>query len=102
MIAVMNGELNIAGSEVRVAISVITRLELLAWPELSPQERELVRDMLNSVDVLPITLDIEEKVIEIRSTRSLKLPDAIVAATALSSGAPLVTNDAGFSRVVGL
>lgn len=58
--------------------------------------------MLSAIEVAQITTEIEEKVIEIRTTCRLKLPDAIIAATATSLGAPLVTNDSGFRKVQGL
>jgi len=41
-------------------------------------------------------------VIEIRSSRKLKLPDAVVAGTATNLGVPLVTNDLAFAKVPGL
>ncbi|MFY9235168.1 MAG: type II toxin-antitoxin system VapC family toxin [Fimbriimonadaceae bacterium] len=83
-------------------ISIITKLELLAWPRITQEERVLVREMLSAIEVAQITTEIEEKVIEIRTTCRLKLPDAIIAATATSLGAPLVTNDSGFRKVQGL
>lgn len=102
MIAVSKGLLSVAPHQTRVVVSIITRLELLCWPELSVNERTLVREMVDSIEVAAITQEVEDRVIEVRSSRNLKLPDAIIAATAMSLGAPLVTNDARFSGVPGL
>lgn len=50
MIAVSKGALKLKSAEVHVVISIITRLELLAWPELSGEDRDLVRKMVDSVE----------------------------------------------------
>jgi len=102
LIAVSQGSFDISSQDVHVVISVITRIEFLAWPNLDDLQRELARRMLNSVDTAPLTEEIEEEVIALRKQRTLKLPDAIIAATALVLGAPLVTNDDVFTKVSGL
>ncbi len=48
------------------------------------------------------TEEVKSLAIRLRREHLLKLPDAIVAATALSLGAPLMTNDAKLLRVPGL
>ena len=47
-----------------------------------------------------ITAEIEDKATRLRRSGALKLPDAIVAATALSTGAALLTLDQRLARVV--
>lgn len=42
---------------------------------------------------------LKDKTIEIRKKYIIKLPDAIIAATSIIYGIPLVTADKGFSRV---
>ena len=52
---------------------------------------------------IPISRQILEAAAQIRATFSLKTPDAIHAATALSEGCTLfVTNDVAFRRIAGL
>ena len=102
MIAVSQGKLAVEPADVRVVISVITRIELLAWPELSEAARKDVLRMVNAVETAQITPAIEKRVVELRTARTLKLPDAIVAGTALVLQAPLVSNDKLFGRVTGL
>ncbi len=101
MIAVSQGVLQVQ-PDTHVVISVISRIELLAWPGLSAESLIQVREMLATVEVAPISGPIEDTVIELRFGRLLKLPDAIVAATALTMGVPLVSADANFQRVPGL
>ncbi|GHV70244.1 motility twitching protein PilT [Spirochaetia bacterium] len=79
-------------------VSVIVRMELLAKPALSPDELAKIHAFLGSVTVVPLTEEIEEAAIVIRRDVKLKLPDAIVAATALKLGAVLLTNDSEFTK----
>ena len=84
--------------------SVVVRMELLAKPGLPPDELAKIRAFLGSVTVVPLTEEIEEEAAAIRLDTRLKLPDAIVAATAVKVGAVLLTNDGVFTkkRVSGL
>ncbi|MBS0182184.1 MAG: type II toxin-antitoxin system VapC family toxin [Nitrospira sp.] len=75
------------------AISVISELELLAYPGLVPSEEQRVRAFLNDVTVTELTQAIKNHAVDLRKRYSLKLPDAIVAATALALDATLLTND---------
>lgn len=42
---------------------------------------------------------IKEQVIELRKKYTIKLPDAIIAATSIIYSIPLVTADKGFSKI---
>jgi predicted nucleic acid-binding protein len=76
-------------------ISVITRTELYGFPELKEDEQNRISDFLGSFTVVPYDTDIENETIKIRrfGTPRPKLPDAIIAATAIVLGAVLITND---------
>ena len=53
--------------------------------------------------VLPITEEISDKTIELRKDYKIKLPDALIAATALVYNFTLVSrNVSDFKRIVGL
>ena len=74
-------------------ISVITRMELAAKQDMKPEEEEAIRDFLADVTVSPLDEEVERKAVEIRRTTKIKLPDCIIAATAIVLDAVLVTND---------
>jgi predicted nucleic acid-binding protein len=76
-----------------VCVSVITRMELLAWKEPTPEAERHVLTFLNKLNIALLSPAIEAEAISLRRKTSLKLPDAIVAATAVISDAMLVTND---------
>lgn len=74
-------------------ISFITRMEVLAYPGISPAEKAQALTFLHDVHILPIDDDIIDAAIEIRRKYRSKLPDSIVAATALVYSSSLVTGD---------
>lgn len=75
------------------AYSAITRMELLGYPGITSAEELLILDKLARLTYLPITAAVEDIAIRLRRTRRVKLPDAIVVASALESGAELLTFD---------
>ena len=85
-----------------IACSVITEIELLSFPALTSAEETLLRSTLARVAVYGIDQDIKEEAIRLRRQSRLKLPDAIIAATALCHQAVLVTNDTELQNVPGL
>lgn len=101
VIAVAGGTLS-QQPDITVVISIVTRLELLCWPDLTDFDRSEVRNMVDSLPTIQITEEIENHVVAIRTSKLLKLPDAIIAATALHLGVPLVSRDRAFDRVPGL
>jgi predicted nucleic acid-binding protein len=77
-------------------VSVIARLELLKYPDITPEEEVLILAFLEFVPILPLTVDIDRETIAISRASKLKLPDAIIAATAIVYRAEVVTQDAHF------
>ncbi len=84
-------------------VSVITRMEVLGWRGHTEESRARARFLLDQLDEVALTSVVVERVIEIRSSLAIKLPDAIIAASALIENRPLMTrNIADFQRVPGL
>lgn len=75
------------------AISVISELELLAYPSLASSEEQRIREFLADVPITDLTQSVKRHAVSLRKRFGLKLPDAIVAATALALEATLLTND---------
>jgi len=74
-------------------ISVISEIELLSYPLLETSAQSKIQDFLSEVTIVELTREVKNLAISLRREHQVKLPDAIVAATALSVGAVLVTND---------
>jgi predicted nucleic acid-binding protein len=83
-------------------ISVISEMELLCYPLLEASAQTKIEDFLSVVTVVGLGGEVKNVAIRLRREHQLKLPDAIVAATALSLGAPLLTNDIKLLRIPGL
>jgi predicted nucleic acid-binding protein len=75
------------------AISVITELELCSYPAITVSQEQWLKRFINDVQVISLTNSIKEQTINLRKERLLKLPDAIVCATAITERAVLLTND---------
>ena len=73
--------------------SVITEMELLSYPSLTKEEERQIRSFLGEVRVIGLGEEVKERAIELRRKHGMKLPDAIVAATALAGEAELCKND---------
>lgn len=77
----------------RSAYSAITRMELLGYPGLQSSERAAIERLLAVLTYLPIDTPVEDRAIGLRARGLLKLPDAIVLATAQCHGLRLLTLD---------
>lgn len=82
------------------AFSAVTRMELLGYPGITTNEDALIRQRLAQFTYLAISTAVEDMAIELRRSRRVKLPDALIAATALCHGLELLTMDMGLQAVV--
>ncbi|MBF0241767.1 MAG: type II toxin-antitoxin system VapC family toxin [Desulfamplus sp.] len=74
-------------------ISVITYMETLGFQFETFNEKEFIQQILSFFKVIYIDKKIADKVIEIRQHKKIKLPDAIIAATALVRKCDLITRN---------
>jgi len=73
--------------------SAITRLELLGYPGLKYEEGLKINELLNAFTEIAVDSNIIDKAIFIRKGIRIKVPDAIIAATALEKNCSLVTRN---------
>ena len=85
-----------------VFVSVITEIELLSHPLITPDEESRILEFLSSLETVELLPAVRDAAIRLRREHRLKLPDAIIAATALVLDAELLTNDARLLRIPGL
>lgn len=84
-------------------ISFITEIELLAWKSGSNAEMARRRIVVNGVRKVYINQPIINRTIAIRKEANIKIPDSIIAATALNNGLTLIsTNHNDFDKTVKL
>jgi len=85
-----------------IGISVITELEFLSFPGLTTMDESLFQQFKNRVEVIDLQASDDKlltRIIEIRKSGKVKLPDAIIAAMTIESNATLLSQDVGFSRM---
>ncbi|HCW09230.1 MAG TPA: VapC toxin family PIN domain ribonuclease [Cytophagales bacterium] len=85
-----------------INISFITEIELLSWPQLSEQEKGLIKKFIDSCRVIEYSSQLKDEVIEIRKKFKLKIADAFIAATAIQYDLPLVSADIAFDKIKGI
>lgn len=78
--------------------SAVTRMELLSFPGLQTTEREAIKRLLDNLTYYPINRAVEDEAIETRGQRQLKLPDALILATAQVNQLTLITLDERLQR----
>jgi hypothetical protein len=83
----------------QIAISQITRMELLGYPDLPQAEEQRILSFLQGCNVLFIDNAVEQRAIQLRRHANCKLPDAIIAATALVHQLTLLTLDERLSKL---
>ncbi len=96
----LNAALSDAGEELLLRLaesdavtSIITRIELLSWPGHSSDNRIQTEMLLSRFAEQQLNEDIVKHTIDIRCRHRLKLPDSIIAATAIYLNLPLVTRN---------
>ena len=83
-------------------ISMITRIELFS-KLISSNMTEVLTGFVRLTDVIGLDEAIIQQTMRLRQQRRLKLPDAVIAATALARGLVLVTRNVGdFAGLPGL
>lgn len=102
VIYLVSGRLALPLPDGRYSVSVITEIELLSFAGISAGEEQKIHDLLFSLDRVHITEAVRDETIRLRRKNRLKLPDAVIAASALIQRAVLLTNDQAFASVEGL
>jgi predicted nucleic acid-binding protein len=80
-------------------ISFITELELLSFQNMLPIQENAIRSLIDDCIVVEYDSEVKENAIRLRRKHKMKLPDAIIAASAQKFVLPLVTADKSFSKI---
>ncbi len=100
LVALLRGHKELAallGQAEWLGVSVVNVLEFLSFNGLSEADRALFIDLITRLTVVDLNYgntELMERVTELRKTRAVKLPDAIVIASAVLNKAVVLTNDA--------
>lgn len=85
------------------AFSVITELELLCWKTTNEEDQIVLKEFVTNAKIFELNPLIKLKTIYLRKSSKIKLPDAIIAATALTYEVTLLTSNVrDFKNINGL
>lgn len=85
------------------ACASVTRVEALGFAGINAGEDQAIRAFLNEVILYALDEEVIECAVRLRQPRRMKLGDAIIGATALEYGLPLVTRNVDdFRHISGL
>ena len=82
--------------------SVISEIELLGYKNLAEQEGKQIKSFLSHFRIIYIDEAIKEEAILLRKKYPLRLPDCIIAATAISLNLTFITADKQFKQIKNL
>lgn len=82
-----------------LAVSFITEIELLGAFSISKPQKNQLKNLLCDCLILEMNHQIKNTCIYIRNKYKIKIPDAIIAATAIEFNIPLLTSDQGFDKI---
>ena len=97
-----NPRMQYFASEDTLTVSCISEMELLGKFQISDGEKEIVTQMLSYCTIIDINYKIKQLAIALRQKYRMKLPDALIAATAIQQNLTLVTADKEFGRITEL
>jgi len=83
-------------------ISFISELELLSYKKITIKEQKEIKSFLKELVVLNLNEGVKQNTIKLRKINGIKLPDAIIAASATWLNIPLITADKQLSNVKGV
>jgi predicted nucleic acid-binding protein len=74
-------------------ISVITKIEILGWKGHTEESFRKTQEFIKDATIFGLEEKIVEEVIKLRRNKKIKIPDAIIAATARVYNKILITNN---------
>jgi len=86
-----------------INLSIITKVEILAWSTPTPGDLMLAQQFAAGAIIFPVDAHIGDIAISIRKATKVKLPDILIAATAVHHNFTLIADsDKDFNKIVAL
>ena len=84
---------DVFAENVPIYVSAVTELELFAYSDLTAEEESLIEELLATISVIPVDSRIARLAALVRRSYRLKVPDSVIAATAMFTGSKLLTRN---------
>jgi predicted nucleic acid-binding protein len=89
--------------DTEAAMSIINQIEILGFNPDNPADMIPFEELVATLEILSLNDTVAKSTIDLRKSYKIKLPDAIIAATALTHGLSLVSrNKADFQKIPNL
>lgn len=82
-----------------LAVSAVSEIEMLGWYKINNREISIINGLLKNCFIIELLPSIKDIAIKIKQKRKIKLPDSIVAATAIYLDVPLLTADKSITKI---
>lgn len=102
LIYLFSGQLAEAIPDGNHGYSVITEIELRSFQSLTQTATDKIQQALSLMNRLELNDAVREQTILLRRNHKLKLPDALIVATAMTQESVLISNDERLHRIDGL
>ncbi|MEK7499678.1 MAG: type II toxin-antitoxin system VapC family toxin [Patescibacteria group bacterium] len=106
LIAYLKGEYSVVSflQETRstLYVSVVTMIEILALSKLSKGEIGIIREFLKNFEIVELDTHVALEAALLCRQFKMKVPDSVIAATALYLHVPLATRDKAFFKIKNL
>ena len=80
-------------------ISYISEIELLGVFSINKENKKNAQNLIDNCYILEMNTEVKEQTILLKQKYKLKLPDVIIAATAIIYKLPFLTSDADFKNI---
>jgi len=108
IIALLQGDkqlLTLLNSANWIGVSVISKLEFLSFSGISIDDKKLFEKFARKIELIDLLSSEENliaRIIELRLKYKIKLPDAIIAASAYCNNSVLISKDKSFVKIKNL
>ncbi|MDR2359151.1 MAG: type II toxin-antitoxin system VapC family toxin [Prevotellaceae bacterium] len=80
-------------------ISVITAIEALSWQSSEKKYEAIIKEFVDNSNIFDLSRKTVARCVQIRRSKKIKTPDAIIAATAIVHCLTLITSDNDFNNI---
>jgi predicted nucleic acid-binding protein len=80
-------------------ISVITAIEALSWQSSEKEYEAIIKEFIDNSNIFGLSRKTVAHCVQIRRSKKIKTPDAIIAATAIVHCLTLITSDNDFNNI---
>lgn len=71
----------------------------MSYPNIEKSDEDRIKEFFKGTEIINLNEQVKELSIQIKKSYKLKLPDAVIAASAFYKNIPLLTADSDFEKI---